>query len=74
MDFELIEKHALGLNVHLRAQLAHELLESIDKLPPAEIETLWLDEAGRRAREIDDGSVTLIPADEVAQKARALLR
>jgi hypothetical protein len=39
-----------------------------------EIEEAWLDEAERRAVEIDQGLVQLIPAEEVSRKARALLK
>ncbi|MDI1279757.1 addiction module protein, partial [Methylobacter sp.] len=34
----------------------------------------WLNKAERRAAEIDQGLVQLIPAEEVSRKARALLR
>jgi hypothetical protein len=74
MDFESIEKEALGLDARQRARLAHELLDSIDNLTPQEIEALWLDEAARRAQEIDDGSTALVDGEEVARKARALVR
>ena len=74
MDFELIEKQALSLSAEERARLARELLDSIDNLTPREIETLWLDEAERRAREIDRGAAVLVDGDEVARKARALVR
>lgn len=74
MDFEQIEKEALGLDAQQRARLARELLDSIDILTPTEIETLWLDEAERRAGEIDSGAAALVDGDEVARKARALVR
>ena len=74
MDFELIEKQALSLSAEERARLARELLDSIDNLTPREIETLWLDEAERRAQEIDRGAAVLVDGDEVARKARALVR
>jgi Putative addiction module component len=73
MDFESIEKEALRLNAQQRARLAQELLDSIDNLPPAEIEALWLDAAERRAKEIDSGADMLVAGDEVARKARALV-
>ena len=73
MDFELIEKQALSLSAVQRAQLARELLDSIDNLTPAEVEALWFDEAERRAEEIDSGTA-LVAGDEVAKKARALVR
>lgn len=74
VDFELIEKQALSLNAQQRARLAQELLDSIDRLTPAEVEALWLDEAERRSREIDNGAAVLVSGEEVARKARALVR
>jgi hypothetical protein len=40
----------------------------------SELREAWLVEADRRARELDQGEVKPVPADEVRQKARALLR
>lgn len=61
MKFEDIEKQALGLAPQQRARLAHELLDSIDQLSAAELESLWLDEAEQRARAIDSGATELGP-------------
>jgi hypothetical protein len=74
MDFESIEKQALSLNARQRARLAQELLDSIDNLTPQELEALWLDEAERRAKEIDGSSTALVEGEEVSRKARALVR
>jgi len=41
-----------------------------DKLPPQELDPLWLDEASRRAAEIDSGKVILISAEDVDHKVR----
>jgi hypothetical protein len=45
-----------------------------DEFPPQEIDRLWLEEASRRAAQIDAGEVELVCAENVDQKARALLR
>ena len=74
MDPTTIEREALLLPVSDRAKLAHKLLLSLEDMPEPEIEEAWLDEAERRAAEIDQGIVQLIPAEEVSRKARALLR
>lgn len=74
MDFKSLEQQALGLPAPERAKLAHELLESLDSLTASERELLWLDEAERRARQLDTGEVTLVPGEDVARKARDLLR
>jgi putative addiction module component (TIGR02574 family) len=74
MDTATIEREALHLTVSERAKLAHKLLLSLEDMSESEIEAAWFDEAERRAREIDQGLVRLIPAEEVSRKARDLLR
>ena len=74
MDTNIIEYEALHLPVSERARLAHKLLLSLEELSELEVEDAWFDEAERRAREIDEGLVQLIPDEEVSRKARELLR
>jgi hypothetical protein len=74
MDLRTITELALTLPTADRARLARELLESLESLPSSEVESLWLEEAARRADQIDSGAVALIPADEVSRKARTLLK
>lgn len=74
MNLKTLQHDALNLPPEDRAKLAETLLESLDTLPAAEIEHSWLDEAERRAREIDDGTVSLVPGEEVSRKARVLLK
>jgi putative addiction module component (TIGR02574 family) len=74
MDTARIEHEALHLPLSERAKLAHKLLLSLDDMSESEIEAAWFDEADRRAKEIDQGLVRLIPAEEVSRKARDLLR
>jgi len=49
-------------------------LLSLENLSDAELHEAWLDEAQRRADEIDQGLVELISAEEVSAKARLLLK
>jgi putative addiction module component (TIGR02574 family) len=74
MDTATIEHEALQLPLSERAKLAHKLLLSLDEMSESEVEAAWFDEAERRAKEIDQGLVQLIPAEEVSRKARDLLR
>lgn len=74
MNLKQIEDEALHLSEEERAELAQKLLLSLDAPTTEEIEEDWLVEARRRARELDDGIVQPIPAEEVRKKARALLR
>ena len=73
MDIETLEREALQLSVDDRARLVQKLFDSLDELPAQERDRLWLEEASRRASQIDAGEVGLVPADEVDRKARALL-
>ncbi len=52
-----------------RAMLAGHLLNSLDEINP-EIETAWNREISNRIEAIDQGKVTLIPADQVLQQLR----
>jgi putative addiction module component (TIGR02574 family) len=74
MNLKQIEDEALHLSEEERAELAQKLLLSLDAPTVNEIEEDWLIEARRRARELDEGIVQPIPAEEVRKKARALLR
>jgi len=74
MNTETIRIEALALPVRERAELAAQLLSSLDALSEAEIEPLWLQEAAHRAAEMDQGLSKRIPADEVRRQAEALLK
>ena len=74
MKLKQIEDEALRLPEDERAELAQKLLLSLDAPPEGEIAEDWLAEAQRRARELDEGTVQPVSADEVRRKAQALLR
>jgi putative addiction module component (TIGR02574 family) len=74
MNIETIRREALLLSPQERAELAEQLLSSLDNLTEAEVEQLWFQEAARRADELDQGGVVRIPADEVDREARSLLK
>ena len=74
MNIEAIEREALRLDPGKRAELAQKLLLSLDALSETEIERAWLDEAKKRAHELDEGLVQPVPASEVRRKAKTLLR
>jgi Putative addiction module component len=71
MTIDELKREALGLDPSVRADLARELLESLDDLPEPEVERLWLEEAERRRVQVRAGKVIPIPMDEVFAKARA---
>ncbi|MEI7868604.1 MAG: addiction module protein [Candidatus Methylumidiphilus sp.] len=74
MNIDTLRIEALSLPIQERAQLAEQLLASLDELSEAETEQLWLQEAARRAAEMDQGLVQRISADEVRREALALLK
>ena len=74
MESETIRREALSLPVRERAALAEQLLSSLDALSEDEIAQLWLQEAVRRADEIDSGVAKRVSGEDVQLEARALLR
>lgn len=74
MNLHQIESEALGLPIQDRAALAQRLLLSLEEISDPEYEQLWADESVRRAAEFDSGNTAAISGEEVARKARELLR
>jgi hypothetical protein len=74
MTIEELKREARRLDPSARADLARDILSTLDDLPEDEIERLWIDEALRRDAELDAGTARSIPADEVFAAARARLR
>jgi len=74
MTIDELKAEALRLNPQERAELASELLASLDELSEPEVERMWLEEAMRRDAALDSGAARAVPADEVFAAARARLR
>jgi putative addiction module component (TIGR02574 family) len=74
MDRQKIEDEALHLSKEDRALLIRKLVLSLDSPTPEDLRAEWLNEAQRRAEELDQGEVQSVSADEVLQKARALIK
>ena len=74
MNAASITNEALSLPVKQRAELAAQLLSSLDTLSESEIEPLWFQEAAHRAAQMDQGLSKRIPDDEVRREANALLQ
>lgn len=68
---EQLENEAQSLPREERARLAEALIASLDE--EAEIERAWLDEAERRAAELDSGAVESIPAKDVFSELDSLV-
>jgi putative addiction module component (TIGR02574 family) len=59
---------ASELDEHDRATLAGLLLENIEQEPDPDVEEAWKLEIARRIEELDSGSVSLVPWEEVKAK------
>lgn len=73
MAFKNLDREAQRLSSDERIELAYRLLESVDDEADPEHERLWMEEIERRCREIDEGKVELIPAEQVLAEIRAKL-
>lgn len=65
-----IFEEALHLDESERAALASLLIESLDMEVEEGVEAAWMAEIERRVAELDSGSITTVPWEEV--KARLL--
>ena len=71
MTLDDLEAAALTLDPKGRARLASRLLQSLEDLSPEENARIWAEEAQRRARALESGTLSDRPADEVFRDARA---
>jgi putative addiction module component (TIGR02574 family) len=69
-----IEKEIRALAPGEQEQLLRALLDELEAPADPDVERAWLEESRRRSRELDEGSVTPKPADEVFARARADLK
>ena len=79
MTREQIIKAAMDLPPAERLSVAEELARSVpesedEELSEAECEAAWIEEVDRRIRQVDEGTVTEIPGEEVMARARAITR
>jgi putative addiction module component (TIGR02574 family) len=69
---ELLQK-ALSLPDAERAELAGNLIASLDPTIDPDTDAAWQEEIARRQQDIRSGKVKTVPWDEVQRKARTLL-
>ena len=72
MTVEQIVAEAMHLPTEARAQLADQLVESLDAAELNRMDRLWSVEARRRLDEIIAGKVETIPGEEALARARRL--
>lgn len=71
MSVEELKTEIFRLSPEARANLAREILASLDAVNESEIEALWVEEAFRRDEELDSKDARAFPADEVIARARS---
>lgn len=59
---------ALDLPTNKRMQLIDKLLQNTNIQPQSDIDQAWAMEVERRDKEVQNGSVELIPGEEVVKK------
>jgi putative addiction module component (TIGR02574 family) len=74
MNTTAIEQSVLSLPKPDRAHLVHLLLDSLDTPSDADIQQLWLNEAQRRATDIDSGKVVLVSGEDLERQVQALFK
>ena len=67
-----MSKRAKQLAVDERAQLAQELLESVEQEAAPEVQAVWEAEIASRIAKYERGEANLIPAADVFEAARRL--
>lgn len=73
MEAHELLKKALALPEHERAELAGNLLESLDTTIDEDADAAWQEEITRRLEEIKSGRVKTVPWSKVRAKGRQLL-
>ena len=71
MKSEKLEAAIMKLSPEARAALAEKIILSLEEPSESENERLWVEEAERRLKEMRQGAVTEIPAEEVFRRAKA---
>ena len=70
--FDELAKKAQALTLEERAQLAQELLVSVERDADPEIQAAWDAELGSRIAKIERGEAQLLPAEGVFAAARRI--
>lgn len=70
-DLKDIAAEVLDLPLTARAELASQLLDSLEDLSEEENDQLWAEEAERRYAEYKAGNLESIPAEELFSRLRS---
>lgn len=65
---QVVLEEALKLTAQERAEVAEQLLASLDEAPDVDVEQAWQEEVQRRLRQVERGEVKTIPWEEVQRR------
>ena len=67
---QTILEQAMKLSPNERAEVAEELISSLDETTDVDVEKAWQEEIQRRIQQIDSGEVKTIPWEVVQRQMR----
>ncbi|MBI1733412.1 MAG: addiction module protein [Gammaproteobacteria bacterium] len=74
MTIAELEEELLKLSEPEKKQLLRRLIADLDEGRDEDVKRAWLEEAQRRYKELKDGVVRVIPAEEAIARAKERLR
>jgi putative addiction module component (TIGR02574 family) len=67
---QVVLEEALKLSPDERAEVAEQLIASLEEAPDIDVEQAWQEEVQRRIQQIERGEVKTIPWEEVQRRLR----
>jgi putative addiction module component (TIGR02574 family) len=67
---QVVLEEALKLTANERAEVAEQLIASLDEAPDTNVEQAWQEEIQKRLQQIERGEVKTIPWEEVKRRLR----
>jgi putative addiction module component (TIGR02574 family) len=67
---QVLLEEALKLTAYERAEVAEQLIASLDEVPDTDVEQAWQEEVQRRLGQIERGEVKTVPWEEVQKRLR----
>ena len=67
---QVVLEEALKLTANERAEVAEQLIASLDEAPDTHVEQAWQEEIQKRLQQIERGEVKTIPCEEVQRRLR----
>ncbi len=67
---QVVLEEALKLSPNERAEVAEQLIASLEEAPDTAVEEAWQQEVQRRLQQVERGEVKTIPWEEVQRRLR----